>query len=72
MLYTMPVSLSVVSAIHYARTARTPFQRAQSLTWLLKNRMGAYGMVGIISAMGTINNDSDLDIRPLSFSDTEF
>ena len=68
----MPISLSVVSAIHYARTARTPFQRAQSLTWLLKNRMGAYGILGIISSLGMIDNDSELDIRPLSFHDTGF
>ena len=46
----MVLSLGVVSAVYFARRSRTPFQRADSLTFLLKNRIAAYGLIGIVSA----------------------
>lgn len=68
----MPLSLSVVSAIHYARRAKTPFQRAESLSWLLKKRIGAYGLVGFVSAAETIDTDSKNEISLLSLQDIGF
>jgi hypothetical protein len=69
----MPVSLSVYSAIQYARASQTPYQRAQSLTKLFATRIQAYLGCGLLAGFSSLehvdNDDNAMDIRPLSFTD---
>ena len=47
----MVVSLGVVTAIHFARRSKPPFQRAQGLSKLLYARSAVYTGVSLISIM---------------------
>lgn len=45
----MVLSLSVVSAVHFARVSRTPMRNASMLSNFLKGRAASYGTVGASS-----------------------
>ena len=45
----MVLTLSVVSAIYFARTAKTNVQKANILANFLVKRSSIYGMIGIAS-----------------------
>ena len=49
----MVLSLSVVSAIYFARTAKTNVQKANILANFLVKRSSIYGMIGIASVTNT-------------------
>jgi len=70
----MPISLSVYSAIRYARTSQTLYQRTQSLTKLFTTRIQAcigWGLFAGLSSLEHVDNDDNsIDIRPLFFTDS--